>query len=206
MEYQTPKGNAAPYNTAEVNVRFLERFRPPPLPPELTVRNLESDDDRNLLLGYVLEGRGDSLAALATFRQVRGSPAARAAAEIAHLTSWPVIYQLASTFYKLERLPEAEKYFLQAIRLAPNKPDEYLYLGLTRFKMGRTGEAITAVQHAIAMRPNGYGYHFALGVMLNTQGDLNGALPEFQAELANNPGEQAAAEQIKEIEMKLHAK
>ena len=46
----------------------------------------------------------------------------------------------------------------------------------------------------------GYAYHFALGVMLKTQGDLAGALREFKEELANNPGEQAAAAQVKEIE------
>jgi spermidine synthase len=202
LEYQTPKGNTAPYDTTKVNVQLLERFRPPPLPPELAVRSLASDDDRNLLLGYVLEGRGDPLAALTVVRRVGGSAAARAAADIAHLTSWPVIYKLAFSFYQHERLPEAEKYFLEAIRIDPNQPEEYLFLGMTRFKMGRTGEAIAAVQHAIAIRPGGYGYHFALGVFLKTQGDLNGALREFQAELVNNPGEAAAAEQAKEIEMK----
>jgi spermidine synthase len=87
LEYQTPKGNALRYNTTEVNTRLLERFRPPPLPPELTVRNLTSDDDRNLLLGYILEGRGDALGALTAFRQVGGSGAARAAVEIHRLAS-----------------------------------------------------------------------------------------------------------------------
>jgi tetratricopeptide (TPR) repeat protein len=112
---------------------------------------------------------------------------------------WPANYNLAYTDYKLDRLPEAERYFLRAIRLKPHKPDQYLYLGMTRFKLGRTGEAIAAVQQAIAIRPTGYGYHFALGVMLKTQGDLNGALREFRMELNNNPGGQAAAGQIKEI-------
>jgi spermidine synthase len=85
LEYQTPKGNAVRHNTAEVNARLLERFRLPPFPPGLTVRNLASDDDRNLLLGYVLEGRGDVSGALAAFRRVEGSGAARAALEIDHL-------------------------------------------------------------------------------------------------------------------------
>jgi len=74
---------------------------------------------------------------------------------------------------------------------------------MTRFKLGRTEEAIAAVQRAMAIRPSGYGYHFALGVMLKTQGDLNGALREFQVELATNPGAQAAAEQVKEIKNQL---
>ncbi len=116
---------------------------------------------------------------------------------------WPATYNLAYTNYKLGRLPEAERYFLRAVRLNPHKPDPYLYLGMTRFKLGRTGEAIATVQQAIAIRPTGYGYHFALGVMLKTQGDLNGALREFQVELATNPGAEAAAEQVKEIKNQL---
>jgi tetratricopeptide (TPR) repeat protein len=102
-------------------------------------------------------------------------------------------------------MPEAEKYFLQAMRINPNKPDEYLYLGMTRFKSGRTAEAINSVRLAIAIRPMGFAYHFALGVMLKGQGDLRGALREFKVELANNPGEQAAAAQVREVESQLQA-
>ena len=61
------------------------------------------------------------------------------------------------------------------------------------------------MRQAIAIRPNGFVYHFALGMMLKTQGDLTGALQEFKEELANNPGEQAAAAQAKEIENQLQA-
>jgi len=122
-----------------------------------------------------------------------------------HPNHWAATYDLAFTYYKLGNLPEAERYFLQAIRINPNKPDEYLYLGMTRFKSGRTAEAIECVRLAIAIRPTGFGYHFALGVMLKTQGDLTGALREFREELANNPGEQVAAAQIREVEGQLQA-
>ena len=122
-----------------------------------------------------------------------------------HPNYWAATYDLAFTYYKMGNMPEAEKYFLQAIRINPNKPDEYLYLGMTRFKSGRTAEAIASVRQAIAIRPMGFAYHFALGVMLKTQGDLTGALREFKEELANNPGEQAAAAQVKEIESQLQA-
>jgi hypothetical protein len=49
----------------------------------------------------------------------------------------------------------------------------------------------------------GSGYHFALGVILETRGDLTGALQEFKDELAINPEQQAAVEQIKEIQKRL---
>ena len=122
-----------------------------------------------------------------------------------HPNHYAATYDLAFTYYKIGNLPEAEKYFLQAIRINPNKPDEYLYLGMTRFKSGRTADAIPPLRQAIAIRPTGFAYHFALGMMLKTQGDLRGALREFEAELANYPEEQAAAAQVREVESRLQA-
>jgi tetratricopeptide (TPR) repeat protein len=118
---------------------------------------------------------------------------------------WAAIYNLALTYYKMGNLPEAEKYFLEAIRLRPRKPDEYLYLGMTRFKAGRTDEAIASMQQAIALNPSGFAFHFALGMMLKTRGDLTGALQEFKAELAVYPQQQAAVGQIREIQKRLAA-
>jgi tetratricopeptide (TPR) repeat protein len=120
-----------------------------------------------------------------------------------HPNYWTAIYDLAFTYYKMGNLPEAERYFLQAIRVNPHKADEHFYLGMTRFKSGRTDEAIASAQQAIAINPTGFAYHFALGMMLKTRGDLTGALQEFKEELAINPKQQAAAEQIKEIEKRL---
>jgi Flp pilus assembly protein TadD len=71
---------------------------------------------------------------------------------------------------------------------------------MTRFKAGRTDEAIASVRQAIAINPTGFAYHFALGVMLETRGDLTGALQEFKKELVIYPKQQAAAAQIKEID------
>ena len=119
-------------------------------------------------------------------------------------TYWTPTYNLALTYYKVGNLPEAERYFIRAIRINPNKSDEYFYLGMTRFKSGRTPDAITCLRQAITINPNGFVYHLALGVMLKTQGDLAGALQEFKMELANNPGEQAAAAQVNDIESQIH--
>ena len=89
LEYQTPKGNAITYDVARLNQQLLMKFRPPELPAELVVRNLASEGDRNLVRGFLLEGRGDTAGALAAFRQVQGSSAGRAGEEIARLTANP---------------------------------------------------------------------------------------------------------------------
>ncbi len=87
LEYRTPWGNALPYNTVPLNVDFMQRLRPSPLPAELEIRNLPSANERNLILGYVAEQRGDLGAALDYFRQVGGPARARAQAEITRIES-----------------------------------------------------------------------------------------------------------------------
>lgn len=145
--------------------------------------------------GILLAENGQYGAALERFRTVAKY----------HPDYQNAIYNLALTFYKMGDFPEAEESFLRAIQMNPNKPDEYFYLGLTRFKTGRTAEAIECLRQAIAIRPNGFAYHLALGVMLKSEGNMPGALREFEQELASNPGEPAAAEQVREIEGQLAA-
>ena len=88
LEYQTPKGNTVPYNTIPVNVNFMQRLRSAePVPPDLPIRNLPSEDERNLVLGYAAVQRGDLGAALAYLRRVEGPARPRAQAEIARIES-----------------------------------------------------------------------------------------------------------------------
>lgn len=119
---------------------------------------------------------------------------------------WLSNYNLGYTYYKLGMLPEAEQCFRRSIELDARDGDQFLYLGLTRMKMGRLQEAQAAIRHAIKIRPEGRGYHFALGVILKTQGDLPGALNEFKAELVNHPNLAPARAQIAELEARLGGK
>ncbi len=88
LEYQTPKGNSLPYNTVSLNINFMLKLRPAdPLPPDLTIHNLISEDERNLVRGYAATQRGDVRAAIEYLRKVNGEPRQRAQAEIALLES-----------------------------------------------------------------------------------------------------------------------
>jgi spermidine synthase len=85
LEYQTPKGNVLPYNTVPLNLNFLRRLRPPLLPSDLIIDNLPSQSERNLILGYITERRGDRGAALEYFRHVDGPARPRAQLEIVRI-------------------------------------------------------------------------------------------------------------------------
>ncbi len=121
-----------------------------------------------------------------------------------HPDFWAAYYNLGYTYYKLGNLQEANRYLTRATEVDLFRADAFLYLGLTRMKMGRLNEAAPLIRHAIEAAPEGAPvYHFALGLVLKAQGDLRGALEEFKTELLVDPEEQAARDQIIEIETRL---
>jgi lipoprotein NlpI len=72
--------------------------------------------------------------------------------------------------------------------------------------MGRHAKAAADIRRALAISPDTDNYHFALGMVLKLQGDLQGAREEFQAELALNPKHSAAREQVTEIDTVLRSR
>jgi spermidine synthase len=88
LEYQTPKGNTLPYNTVSLNVNFLHELRAAePVPPDVPIRHLPSENEKNLILGYAAVQRGELAAALEYLRRVKGPARARAQAEVARIES-----------------------------------------------------------------------------------------------------------------------
>jgi hypothetical protein len=116
-------------------------------------------------------------------------------------------YNLGYTYYKLEDLKEADRYLSRATELNAFGANAFLYLGLTRMKLGRLRDAESLIRHAIEAAPEGAPvYHFALGVVLKAEGDLQGARDEFRAELSVDPDERAAYDQVAEVERLLDSR
>ncbi len=83
LEYQTPKGNSLPQTTVYDNLSFMLSLRPEdPLPADFPIVNVPSEDERNLIRGYVATQRGDLSAAVEYFRRVKGAAQPRAQKEI----------------------------------------------------------------------------------------------------------------------------
>jgi len=114
--------------------------------------------------------------------------------------NWAVNYDIGYAYYLKNRLPEAERYLSRAIELDSSRPDAFLYLGLTKLKMGDVNAAAANVQRAVITRPDADNYHFVLGVIFRGQGNLAGALSEFHQEMDLNPDNTAARQQAEEVE------
>ena len=137
-------------------------------------------------LGSALLEAGYSDAAIALYSQVLSREP----------TYWLSNYDLGYAYYKLGKPHAAEIYLRRALSVNDRDSDTLITLGVCIWKQGRTSEAIPYIQRAIAARPSGPGYHFALAMMLRGMGDLNGAKREFKQELHYNPDSVLARRQL----------
>ena len=87
LEYQTPRGNVLPGSTVFENLNFLLALRPEDPLAEIQLLNVSSEDERNLLRGYVATQRGNLSAAVEQLHKVGGPLRARAEEEIALIES-----------------------------------------------------------------------------------------------------------------------
>ena len=82
LEYETPRGNALPYNAVPINTRFLNALRPSLPPPGLEMVDFRSASDQDLMIGYIDEREGNLQEALGYFERVEGPEEQRARVEI----------------------------------------------------------------------------------------------------------------------------
>jgi hypothetical protein len=119
---------------------------------------------------------------------------------------WEANYNLGFAYYSAGKFGEAEAYLRRAVAINPRRAAAHLRLGLTLLKRNRVQEAAEVLEQAVKVEPRAYGVHFARGMVMKLQGNWTGALVEFKDELAIAPEEQAAREQIVEIERRLRSR
>ena len=68
----------------------------------------------------------------------------------------------------------------KAVKLRPDYGDPYFNLGSVLFQQGRTDEAITQWQKALATQPNDAGFHTALGSAFLKKGLHKNAIAEYE--------------------------
>lgn len=140
------------------------------------------DPEAAAKLGYAAGAAGLHQEALEAFLTVR-----RVAPEQCPWTS------LGYAFQALGRYPEAAEAFEEAVRKTPDDPEPLKGLGYTRLSQGKTGEALTAFQRLLTLRPDGESYA-ALGRVLGERKVPGEAAEAFRRGLALAPGNPDLAE------------
>jgi protein O-mannosyl-transferase len=97
----------------------------------------------------------------------------------------------AKAAYLTKNYPLAERYYLEALVLAPARVDEFYYLGMERIETGRYKEALSVLRQGNALWPNSPGYHAAMAKAFAGMGEWQEARREYQLEAdyyPNTPG------------------
>ena len=89
--------------------------------------------------------------------------------------------------YRQGRYLDAERYLGAAVDAQPTDADSFAHLGMTELQLNHLEAAQTHLERALALRPDGYGFHEALALVLAARGDATGSRRQLQAELAQHP-------------------
>jgi tetratricopeptide (TPR) repeat protein len=117
---------------------------------------------------------------------------------------WLSNYNLGYTYYKIGRFKDAETFLRRAITINSTDSDEFLYLGLSVWRQGRTDEAVQDVQRAIEIRPSAPGYHFVSAMLHRDQNNIPAAESELKLELQYHPESTTARQQLDALTNGLH--
>jgi protein O-mannosyl-transferase len=137
-------------------------------------------------LAHLYAERGQCAAAAAIYQKVLArSP-----------RYWMAYLNLGACHYNAGDYEGALDYLGQATELSPGDPDVLFFIGLAQFRLRHFTVAEVALRRAVEIRPYGIGYHLALGMLLEAEGDRTHALSEFRSERAYHPDETAARTEI----------
>jgi tetratricopeptide (TPR) repeat protein len=103
----------------------------------------------------------------------------------------PAMFDLARIAWLVGNDATAEKYLTQALSIQP-RYDMWLHLASVEMHRNQVDLAEAAVRQSLAMKPDGAGAHAAMGTVLLSKGDREGAAREFREELRNFPESGAA--------------
>ena len=101
--------------------------------------------------------------------------------------SWMASYDLGVAVMQAGRVPEAIKYFEQALQLKPDWAAAHNNLGAALLAQGRSGEAIGHFQKALEINPDYAEAHNDLGGALATQGRYAEAMEHYRKAVQIKP-------------------
>jgi tetratricopeptide (TPR) repeat protein len=152
--------------------------------------------NNNIGLECIALGRADE--AVAAFEQALRGALDDGQQYIAHFH----LFKLLSAGNRAaEARQHVEAAMLAAVRLTPDDPQVREDAGATLLSLGKLAESEENLRRAIELKPTAATAHQLLGELLALKGDRNGAVQEFQAALAIDPKNAAAAAGLRKLQV-----
>ena len=112
-------------------------------------------------------------------------------------------FNYAVTLVRMNRMAEAEKHILAALKDDPNLPEAHDVLGGLLENRGRMDAALAEYREAVRLRPGFGKAHLDLGVALANRRDLAGAAEEFR-KAAEDPNPEIQQQARQALQSVLH--
>lgn len=98
------------------------------------------------------------------------------------------LLQMGSSAMHQGKPADAEQYFRQATKMAPELADAYLGLGLTQMRENKSVDAVASLGKAIELNPKLLGAHMFRGIARYQTNDSEAARKDLQEEITLQPG------------------
>jgi len=99
---------------------------------------------------------------------------------------WLANRSLGLTYYRLGEWSQAQSLLARATDLRQDDPTSFAYFGAAEMQLGNFAQAEKHLRQALGLFPQGMGYHYFLGMVLEKEGLPEAAKAEYRAELANH--------------------
>lgn len=154
-------------------------------------------------LGTAYKGKGDTALADLNFQKsIEGYNDILAENE-ENEESASIRYSLAMVYDARGDASRAEHYLQEYIRLKPDKPDAYNYLGYMLVENDvRLEEAVDLIKKAVTKEPGNGAFHDSLGWAYFKLGDLDGAIGELEKAAELLPDDSDVREHLGEVYFK----
>ena len=136
---------------------------------------------REWIVGAVLVG------SVVMFGAVDASGTTNTETLVAQRDSIDELLRQGHAAYDASYLDEAETIYRQIIRLYPDHPEAYNYLGKLLKRQKKWDEALANYERAIVLNPNYSDAYNNLGLLLRAQGDQEAAITNYKHAIALNP-------------------
>jgi protein O-mannosyl-transferase len=113
---------------------------------------------------------------------------------------WLSNYNLGYAYYRLGRFSEAEDYLKRAIQIDDNDPDQFIYLARAQMEQGELTQAAQNAERALQRAPRSPGFHFVLAKILESSGNRERAIAEYQAEVSSHPENALARSELQRLQ------
>jgi tetratricopeptide (TPR) repeat protein len=113
--------------------------------------------------------------------------------------AWKTNFVLGLSYFSMGQYQKAEEYLGRSKQINPSEANQYYFLGRSQLTENKLREAEATLRQGLKLSPQGANFHLVLGLVLEREGNVPGAITEYQSELAAHPEQEEARVRLRSL-------